>query len=1050
MAPRIWPLIVLALSLGQPVVVRAQLTAEESRLFSQLLTEPDGPPSFEKRLRLIGDAIEREGDPKWRPTSFILVDLKRARIPAAEGVPFLLKRLEHSSEAVRRTVLRMVGAYGLEAKPAVPAVLERMQRDPVPALRADAMRTLATIDPANADSAAALLDQLGADDAANRAALQALVAMAKVVPKSATPRIAKFQEHRSTDLGVLAHELIGKILALERPTLAQLRKMTAIEWREAPDQGYAVFASIVEAGKHADFAVPLVLATLDSAPPPYLEWVAIDTLAKLRTGNPQAIAAVVERLSAKDLAIRARAQTALQQIDLTQPESVRALAAGLRHKDRAVQLGVAAALRSWDDSGRLPPAAHSAMLAPLLETLSEWHDTASPAQLEACLPLLRRFGTKAAAAAETLVKLVQSENQLKQHGAYMPTLRGKVLAVLANVGVPESGQDLVLQALKQGPTNQPDGGHAYAAAARAAATFAKAEEVVPLLAPGLTVKPPERALYFINWSGDGPAKPTTVRLEAIRALAKFGPAAEAVLPILREIAEAKPDLSSVDFDSRVYQEARRAFEAIAGKPLPPAQGVFADGKKEQLHLDDRLQIKMTLKLQNPRPHDVFKRLQKSTGLTFTMDENVDPDTPVWASIHAMQTPAWSAMRQMAAAPSIQGTWQDLGDGYRLVGKKKAVDEKIAKAAKVPFPPFRDDSEPPQPLAAEEWPPRKEYAEDYHPALKESRSEIPGLIVYGPDAEACVKFEAEGMRITLPLDYPRPRPGTGLITDFGVKGDFEITFDFAVLAPPRDGKPNLPAELRLMIVPHEPVQPATWHKASQNRASLLRVVADQGPDQTGQFVANRAEWTGNIPTDKWGNENFSQVEQQTNRHFPARARTGRLRLVRHGTILYYFASDGEGKDFALLSKSEFGARDLRNVRILGSTSGPAASLDCRISDVHIRADAFVKSAAAIPTPASPEEIAHSSWLIALVTAVSLATIVVSLGIWLLVRRHRQSTPATQPTEGPPSSATIVFACGSCGKRLKAKIANAGKKLKCPGCGTMTVFPASPPADAEGIP
>ena len=78
----------------------------------------------------------------------------------------------------------------------------------------------------------------------NRAALQALVAMASVVPKSAVPRIAKFQEHRLTELGLYAHELIGKILALERPTLEQLRTMTAIEWRKAPDQGYAVFASI--------------------------------------------------------------------------------------------------------------------------------------------------------------------------------------------------------------------------------------------------------------------------------------------------------------------------------------------------------------------------------------------------------------------------------------------------------------------------------------------------------------------------------------------------------------------------------------------------------------------------------------------------------------------------------------------------------------------------------------------------------------------------------------------------------------------------------------
>src|SRR5207244_12054581 len=46
-------------------------------------------------------------------------------------------------------------------------------------------------------------------------------------------------------------------------------------------------------------------------------------------------------------------------------------------------------------------------------------------------------------------------------------LRGKVLAALANVGVPESGRKLVLEILQKGPNDPTDGGFAYAAAARA-------------------------------------------------------------------------------------------------------------------------------------------------------------------------------------------------------------------------------------------------------------------------------------------------------------------------------------------------------------------------------------------------------------------------------------------------------------------------------------------------------------------------------------------------------------------------------------------------------
>src|SRR5205807_596857 len=116
--------------------------------------------------------------------------------------------------------------------------------------------------------------------------------------------------------------------------------------------------------------------------------------------------------------------------------------------------------------------------------------------------------------------------------------------------------------------------------------------------------------------------------------------------------------------------------------------------------------------------------------------------------------------------------------------------------------------------------KKDYAENYHPSLKDSRKEIPGLLTYGPDAPDCVKFGPDGIRYTLPAGYPRQRPGTGVITDFGVKGDFEITIGFEILAGPNGGFTNMPTDLRLVVVPDERVKPEEWHKASQNRAGLV--------------------------------------------------------------------------------------------------------------------------------------------------------------------------------------------------------------------------------------
>jgi hypothetical protein len=83
-----------------------------------LLAEPDGKPAFDKRLRLIADALEQLGDPKRRLRSSYKIDMRRARIPAEEGVPFLLKFLDHQSAVTKRAAMHMLGDYGRQARPA--------------------------------------------------------------------------------------------------------------------------------------------------------------------------------------------------------------------------------------------------------------------------------------------------------------------------------------------------------------------------------------------------------------------------------------------------------------------------------------------------------------------------------------------------------------------------------------------------------------------------------------------------------------------------------------------------------------------------------------------------------------------------------------------------------------------------------------------------------------------------------------------------------------------------------------------------------------------
>ena len=67
-----------------------------------------------------------------------------------------------------------------------------------------------------------------------------------------------------------------------------------------------------------------------------------------------------------------------------------------------------------------------------------------------------------------------------------------------------------------------------------------------------------------------------------------------------------------------------------------------------------------------------------------------------------------------------------------------------------------------------------------------------------------------------------------------------------------------------------------------------------------------------------------------------------------------------------------------------------------------------------------------WLVA--TGIALAILLVLAAI-LVVGYRRRRAPA------------VAFACAGCGKQLKSKAEMAGKKIKCPQCGSVAVVPQS---------
>src|SRR5688572_3210013 len=77
-------------------------------------------------------------------------------------------------------------------------------------------------------------------------------------------------------------------------------------------------------------------------------------------------------------------------------------------------------------------------------------------------------------------------------------------------------------------------------------------------------------------------------------------------------------------------------------------------------------------------------------------------------------------------------------------------------------------------------------EEYYQSFKGNPDKSEGWQRIGPEGEQCVKFEVQGLRITLPAGHEGKREDTGVVRGFAVKGDFEITLGYEILQEPAAG------------------------------------------------------------------------------------------------------------------------------------------------------------------------------------------------------------------------------------------------------------------------
>jgi serine/threonine protein kinase len=373
------------------------------------------------------------------------------------------------------------------------------------------------------------------------------------------------------------------------------------------------------------------------------------------------------------------------------------------------------------------------------------------------------------------------------------------------------------------------------------------------------------------------------------------------------------------------------------------------------------------------------------------------------------------------APSQHWLFERVDDGYILraahsqlvLGIRQASHDAGARAVQWHHVPGVLD---------QRWELRPAYPQEVFWSLKGKADKGPPLELIGPDAETCVRFEADGLRIRLPPGQPEEGPLIGVTTDVAVQGDFEITVRYEILAQPN-------------------------HADGVHRAMRLWLLAQV--DDAQEVLISRVIWKNGQPLygmwqNLWNTDTQKTDSSGTNRR--AAGKSGRLRLVRTGKTIRFWAAEGVNAEFAMLHELPFTDANLQRVRILCGTGGRDSALDVRLTDLHIRAASLPRlPRPELATPPQPgaavpdiaEQLAEHGWLVtAIAIALSVAVLFAATAALALLRRRRKAPPPdrAQPvakTDAAP--AKLLLTCAGCGKKLKAKSELAGKKVRCPGCG-----------------
>jgi hypothetical protein len=289
---------------------------------------------------------------------------------------------------------------------------------------------------------------------------------------------------------------------------------------------------------------------------------------------------------------------------------------------------------------------------------------------------------------------------------------------------------------------------------------------------------------------------------------------------------------------------------------------------------------------------------------------------------------------------------------------------------------------------------------------------------GLSGDEVIVTDDQGVRIKMPLNHARKDP-VGLLIASPAKGDFEITTGYELLGTPqpRTGQ-GVGFELYVML--ETPAQEA------------LAFMIVKRPDGTDQYVCNYLR-------------TVDAKRRSVRKMFSASGKVGQLQVSRKGTKFTCAAADGPGVALKELCSYDGDAAEVRQARISAYPGQSSDEVEVRLLDLRLRSDGLNPDLIAKPSPPAdaPEDVGGKGWLLVAlaIASVIFLALAVTAGIAFFARRRHQPTPAhgSNLVEEPASAiqaeaAPIAFACSGCGKHLKVKVELAGKKVKCPHCGT----------------